>query len=59
MLPEALFVGSKHSHVWEELHEAPGGDQIDGSPPAPVYLVASKTRRAKGKHTRKLPLRAS
>eukprot|EP00959_Pyramimonas_sp_CCMP1952_P015227 322414-Pyramimonas_sp.AAC.1 len=36
MLLEALSVDSKHSNPWKKLYEVPGGDQVDGSPPAPV-----------------------
>eukprot|EP00959_Pyramimonas_sp_CCMP1952_P149018 3117950-Pyramimonas_sp.AAC.1 len=30
---------SELSSACEELHEVPGGDQVDGSPPAPVSLA--------------------
>eukprot|EP00959_Pyramimonas_sp_CCMP1952_P276183 5773084-Pyramimonas_sp.AAC.1 len=36
MPPEALSFVSEHSHAWKELYEVPGGDEVDGSPPAPV-----------------------
>ena len=39
MLPEALSFHAEHSHACQELYEVPGGVQVDGSPPAPVYLV--------------------
>eukprot|EP00959_Pyramimonas_sp_CCMP1952_P386851 8107613-Pyramimonas_sp.AAC.1 len=29
-------IPSLHSCQWKELYEVPRGDQVDGSPPAPV-----------------------
>eukprot|EP00959_Pyramimonas_sp_CCMP1952_P460360 9479730-Pyramimonas_sp.AAC.1 len=36
MLREAVCFESKHSYACEELYEVHGGDQVDGSPPAPI-----------------------
>eukprot|EP00959_Pyramimonas_sp_CCMP1952_P057141 1192760-Pyramimonas_sp.AAC.1 len=38
---EVLCSDSGHCYAWKELYEVPGGDQVRGSPPAPVegYLT--------------------
>eukprot|EP00959_Pyramimonas_sp_CCMP1952_P198597 4154143-Pyramimonas_sp.AAC.1 len=41
MLPEAVCFGSEHSYACKELNEVPSGDQVDGSPPAPVHVRES------------------
>eukprot|EP00959_Pyramimonas_sp_CCMP1952_P198488 4151744-Pyramimonas_sp.AAC.1 len=38
---EALSFDSEHSHAWKELYEVPGGDKVDGSPPAPVSATCN------------------
>ena len=35
---------SEHSYACKELCEVPGGDQVDGSPPAPVGRPDSERR---------------
>eukprot|EP00959_Pyramimonas_sp_CCMP1952_P072921 1524002-Pyramimonas_sp.AAC.1 len=35
---EVLCLDSGHSYAWKELYDGPGGDQVDGSPPAPVRV---------------------
>ena len=34
MLSEALGLLSEHSRAYKELYEVPGGNQVDGLPPA-------------------------
>ena len=36
MLSEAFCLHSKHSYACKELYEVPGGNLVDGLPPAPV-----------------------
>eukprot|EP00959_Pyramimonas_sp_CCMP1952_P388665 8143699-Pyramimonas_sp.AAC.1 len=38
MLREALSFDAERSHACSELYEIPGGHQVDGSPPAPVFI---------------------
>ena len=38
MLSGAFCFHSEHSYACKELYEVPGGDQVDGSPPAPVRV---------------------
>ena len=38
MLSGAFCFHSEHSYACKELYEVPGGDQVDGSPPAPVHI---------------------
>ena len=38
MLSEAFRLHSERSFACEELYEVPGGDQVDGLPPAPSLL---------------------
>eukprot|EP00959_Pyramimonas_sp_CCMP1952_P077542 1620730-Pyramimonas_sp.AAC.1 len=37
---EVLYFVSEHSYARKELCEASGGDQVDGSPPAPLARPA-------------------
>eukprot|EP00959_Pyramimonas_sp_CCMP1952_P011776 247938-Pyramimonas_sp.AAC.1 len=34
---KVLCFDSEHSYARKELYEVPGGDQVDGSPPTPVF----------------------
>eukprot|EP00959_Pyramimonas_sp_CCMP1952_P033838 710169-Pyramimonas_sp.AAC.1 len=50
MLPETLSFDSEHSYACKELYEVPGGDQVDGSPPA--LVIDSANTFTQGGHTR-------
>eukprot|EP00959_Pyramimonas_sp_CCMP1952_P366952 7685754-Pyramimonas_sp.AAC.1 len=43
---QKLSLSSLSTHAWKELYEVPGGDQVDGLPPAPVPRRALRHRLA-------------
>eukprot|EP00959_Pyramimonas_sp_CCMP1952_P134579 2816259-Pyramimonas_sp.AAC.1 len=45
MPPEALSFDSELSHAWKDLYDDPGGDQVDGSPPAPVKASGARNEK--------------
>ena len=39
MLSEAFRLHSEYSYACKELYEVPGGNQVDGLPPAPSIYI--------------------